>query len=244
MTETGHPWDRREGENNRWFQRFDAFRLLGASRSLLAAVNQEKARKGLKESRNAPGSWKRAAKMWDWFARAEAWDRYLVEQAEAAQETAWKEKIMGPNETLARMSEHARNDLREFFKISERWTEHPLPTEEVLKDEEREVATGDGKTEMRTFYQVKCVVLNLEALLDPEKSHRVKKFADSPKNGVSIELYNADDAAELMAKHHKLLTDQVDVKLEEVVKGYIGVSPDDWDTGEEELPANELRTEP
>jgi hypothetical protein len=225
------PWERMTGETSRWFQRFEAFRLKGVGRSLLGIANEERVAKGQRESHYTPGSWRNAARAWDWQARAEAWDQHLTDQKIAAiqaAEAAWVAKIMGPNETLARISEHSRNDLREFFKISDRWTEHPLPTEEVMGEEEREVKVGE-EYELRTFYRVKSVVLDLEALLDPAKSHRVKKFGDSPKNGVTIELYNADDAAELMAKHHKLLTDTVDVNMYANTKGYIGVSPDDWD---------------
>lgn len=237
------PWERMEDETNRWYHRFEAFRLLGVSRSLNAAVNQERVAKGRTESRHAPGSWRNAAEKWRWYERAEAWDQHLIDEKEAAiraaqeaNEAAWKAKIMGPTETLARISDHGRNDMREFFKIATRWTENPSATEEIIGDEKREVPAGNGETEVRTFYQVRKIVFNVDALLDPEKSHRVKKFVDSPKNGLGIELYNADDAAELMAKHHKLLTDNVDVNMYANTKGYQNVSPDDWDTegGEDE----------
>jgi hypothetical protein len=230
MSET-QPWERTKDEPINWFRRFDSFRLMGTGRSIEAAFVAERLAKGDRGKRRPTRHWYAAARTWDWPARADAWDKHLADEKEAAiraREAAWAEKIMGPNETLARISEHSRNDLREFFKISDRWTEHPLPTEEVIGEEERQVKVGDDY-ETHAFYQVKSVVLDLEALLDPTKSHRVKKFGDSPRGGVTIELYNADDAAELMAKHHKLLTDTVDVNMYADTKGYQQVSPDDWD---------------
>jgi hypothetical protein len=220
---------------------------MGPGRTIEAVYRAEREAKGGRGAQRPNRHWYAKANEYRWREVSEAWDQELVDQKEAAikaaQEAAealWREKIMGPTETLARLSDHGRNDLREFFKISERWTEHPLPTEEVLKDEMREVTIREDQTEMRTFYLVKSVVLDLEALIDPVKSHRVKKFADSPKNGVSIELYDADDAIGLMARHHKLLTDTVDMNMYANTKGYIGISPDDWD----EADASASETEP
>jgi hypothetical protein len=244
MTEL-QPWERRNGETNRWHQRFDAFRLQGPGRSLLSIYlvewrkRRELAGKSMTpEPKSVPGSWTAIAKLQDWYVRANAWDQHLVDQkeavikaAQAAAEAAWREKIMGPTETLARISDHGRNDVREFFKVSERWTENPAPTEEIIEDEVRTVIRHGEEVDL-TFYRVRKIVFDVDALLDPTRSHRVKKFTDSPKNGLGIELYNADDAAELMAKHHKLLTDTVDVNMFAATKGYVGISPDDWDDAE------------
>ena len=96
-----------------------------------------------------------------------------------------------------------------FFKVSERWTQEPLPSEEILEEEEREVAIGD-RIEMRMFYRVKKVALDMDKLLDPEYSHRVKKFTDSPKGGLGVELYSAVDAQTKVGQHHKLFTEVVE----------------------------------
>ena len=76
------PWDRRPDEPDRWFQRFEAFRLLGPIRSKLAVYKadrrerekaglggkrQEKAGKG-GVPRRVPSTWDRAAARWEWRA--------------------------------------------------------------------------------------------------------------------------------------------------------------------------------
>lgn len=62
-------WDRLDGESALWFARFDAFRLLGPSRTIEACYRAEKGR-----DRTCPGSWKTVAVRWQWRERAEAWD--------------------------------------------------------------------------------------------------------------------------------------------------------------------------
>lgn len=59
------------------------------------------------------------------------------------------------------------------------------------------------------------------------------KARSTTKEGERIELYSAQTALELLAKHHKLLTDNVAVSGDITVKGYANVSPDAWDKPEE-----------
>lgn len=54
------------------------------------------------------------------------------------------------------------------------------------------------------------------------------KSRSTTKEGERIELYSAQSALELLAKHHKLLTDNIAVSGTLDVKGYTHVSPDDW----------------
>lgn len=229
------PWERQTGESTSNFSKFEMFRLMGVGRSVLEVANQIRDGKGHKRSHSTPGYLRKNAEKWRWRERAEAWDRHLLAEKEAAiqaAEAAWKKKIMGPSETLARLSDHGRNDMREFFKIGERWSENPAPTEEIIGEEVRTVIRNEEEIDI-TFYRVRKIVFDVDALLDPQKSHRVKKFVDSPRSGLGVELYNADDAVELMAKHHKLLTDTVDVNMYANAKGYQNVSPDDWDADED-----------
>ena len=47
---------------------------------------------------------------------------------------------------------------------------------------------------------------------------------------VEVELYDAQGALALLAKHHKLLTENVDLTTGgEKIKGYINFNPDEWD---------------
>lgn len=59
----------------------------------------------------------------------------------------------------------------------------------------------------------------------------IKKLRKTADGGVDLELYDAQAALEKLGKHHKLFTDQMDVtSAGQRIKGYVMVSPDDWDT--------------
>lgn len=88
MDKEAQPWDRQRDndgklESNLWYDRFTTYRLKGASRSLLGCVNEERATKGRKRSNYTSGSWRRAAKKWDWDKRVLAWDEYKRTEDEA-----------------------------------------------------------------------------------------------------------------------------------------------------------------
>jgi len=72
--ESPEPWEQQMGEPNRWYSRFEIFRLAGPSRSLLAAVNAERQQRGAPKSKSIPQAWAKNAKEWRWRERAEAWD--------------------------------------------------------------------------------------------------------------------------------------------------------------------------
>jgi phage terminase large subunit len=214
------PWEQMEGESSRWFQRFNAFRLMGPGRSILAVylaewrVRQEKAGKSSQnQPTRTPGSWSKQAKADQWHERAVAWDQHLTNLAEAEVEERWRSKIMGSVEARGRMSEFGRNDIRPFFKIVERWTETPLPSEEILKEEQR-VRMVLGEPATYTIYKVKKVVIDMEAFLDPELSFRVKEFTDSPKNGIGFKLHDAPAAIAAVGKHTGAFTEPGDAGSE------------------------------
>jgi len=86
VAENVKPWERLETEPNRWFQRFERFRLLGPDRSILATCNVWRLEKSREVSSSSPKSWREMAAFWHWKERAEAWDQYLSDQvSEAAQ---------------------------------------------------------------------------------------------------------------------------------------------------------------
>jgi hypothetical protein len=68
------PWDRQPEEPNRWYARFERYRLAGPDRSLLGTFNAERAEKGATTKASPSGAWKRASEEWRWRERAEAWD--------------------------------------------------------------------------------------------------------------------------------------------------------------------------
>lgn len=74
-------WEQPQGESAKWFERFSRYRLMGASRSLVACYREEAARLSPEKpssARSLPGSWRNAFKKWQWQERCKAWD---VEQA-------------------------------------------------------------------------------------------------------------------------------------------------------------------
>jgi hypothetical protein len=79
------PWDRQPGEPNRWYNRYERYRLAGAGRSLLAIYNDERQRAGKGErATRVPGAWDRAASRWCWRERAVAWDEHERQKARDA----------------------------------------------------------------------------------------------------------------------------------------------------------------
>jgi hypothetical protein len=186
-----HIWERQKDEPPLWFRRFSAYRLLGPARSLLAAVNQEKVARGKKESRQAGGSWRSAARLWDWVARAKAWDQYLMDETEAR----WVAQIMGPSEVKARLSEQARSDIKEFI------TTKTVPYMTRL---------GPVKDKDGNLLTYETWDINLETL--EKYGYLVKKLSSGP-HGPIIELYSSQDALALVGRTHKLFTDVQDANI-------------------------------
>lgn len=117
------------------------------------------------------------------------------------------QKAMATDEVLNRLADQARSDIGVFFKIAERWTENPARSEEVI-DESVEF---DDKGFQHTRYKVRAVVLDTDKLLDPHYSYLVKKFADTPRNGLTIELHDAQAALALIGRNLGLFKDKVEV---------------------------------
>lgn len=71
------------------------------------------------------------------------------------------------------------------------------------------------------------VTLDLKKALAADKLHLVKRYSKT-KQGVTIELYDAQAALELLGKHYKLWTDVTELAGQIGMKTYQNVSPDDW----------------
>lgn len=83
------PWLQREDESGPAFEAFKAFLDLGPSRSVVEAFRQRESKEGAKQ---ASGRWNSWASLYDWQARARAWDdrqeaiRRRAEEKAAAEE--------------------------------------------------------------------------------------------------------------------------------------------------------------
>ncbi len=117
-------------------------------------------------------------------------------------------RAMGADEVLVRLAEQARADIGQFFKVVERWLRSPLPTHEVL--DERVVVDDADKGTTHVEYLARQVVLDVDKLTNPQFSHLVHKFTDSPRNGLGLELYDGQHALELVGKHHRLFVEAVE----------------------------------
>lgn len=120
------------------------------------------------------------------------------------------EKTMSADEVLIRITEQAKSDLGAFFKTVERWTFHPLPTYDVLDTKEVPILdpAGNPTGEVKISYLVRHVAIDTDKLVDPAYSHLLHKFNDSPKSGIGIELYNKQNALQILAKHYNLTGDR------------------------------------
>jgi phage terminase small subunit len=153
-------------------------------------------------------------------------------EIKAAIDLAVEQIEMSANEALIRNTQVGRGDLGDFFQVVDEWTFYPLPTSEIL--EYKEVNENEGKEgeepKIRTSYRVRRVVLDVDKLVDPRYSHLVKKFTDSPKNGLGIELYDAQKARRTVLEKEGKLKQHVDLTSGgKKIKGYIGFTPDQWD---------------
>lgn len=92
-TESQPIWEQIEGEPDRWFARFNAYRLLGAGRTLFATYRAERENAGRGVSRNIPSSWTKTAQAWRWRERAAAWDVSEVERRETEMRERQREEI-------------------------------------------------------------------------------------------------------------------------------------------------------
>lgn len=119
------------------------------------------------------------------------------------------ERQIKPTEILERLGQQARGEIGQFFRVTERETDLPLPTEEIVREEMRTDANGNP---YRVF-TVRRTVLDLDKLRDPQYSRLVRKFSDT-KNGLSIELYDAQAALEKLGKALGVLRDNVTVNNE------------------------------
>ena len=85
------PWECQPGEPTLWFARFEAYRLQGPDRSLLAAVNAHRQARNKQQSRSVPQAWAKNARRWRWHDRAEAWDQLRRREARQAHAQAVEE---------------------------------------------------------------------------------------------------------------------------------------------------------
>src|SRR6266700_7372594 len=153
------PWLRMEGEPVRWYTRFILFRVLGPKRTILAAVEQErahaKAPKSTQKPKKAhvPGSWKAACITWRWVERARAYDEDKVTKMV---EVYFEDLYQGPALAFHRV-QYLRNILETMTADYNKNNAHMTPEQHIayyarmtaiLKDIREEMAVFDAPTQV------------------------------------------------------------------------------------------------
>jgi len=146
----------------------------------------------------ARSTWYELRDRWEFQAALEAYKRagleWQMSQERRSVESAQRKLRLATSGAAERLVEQTNADIGNLFKVVERWTDDPLPSQEIIGEEEREVTDKSGKTQMVRFYLVRQAVVDLNRLKDPSYSRLVRKFSDSPRSGISIELYDAQAA--------------------------------------------------
>ena len=121
-------------------------------------------------------------------------------EIKAVVDAALQEIQMSADEALIRNTEIGRGNLGVFFKLSDSWMFNPPPSYEII-DEKEIIETDENGEEIgkRISYRVRRIVLDMDKVVDPKYSHLLKKFTDSNRNGLGIEIYEAP------AAHDKVL---------------------------------------
>lgn len=124
-----------------------------------------------------------------------------------------KPNVIGPR-LLAQVSIRAA--------VAQVMQERAMPSYEVLAR-----IADQARSTMDDFLDEEGKI-DLSRARERGKLHLVKSRSVT-KEGERVELYSAQSALELLAKHHGLLTDNIAISGDITVKGYVSVTPDQWD---------------
>lgn len=153
-------WARCDGEPNKWFDRFQIYLLLGASRSVYAAYSTWREREGnargtahqragLRQSRGGlPKSWSEAAAVWQWQKRAESFD--ANERAQAMAE--WETRRDALREQEWKLSQDLLDKARQMLVF---------PLAKTVRSQQ-----GDGQTIVTEVYPAKWSIADAGRLLE------------------------------------------------------------------------------
>jgi len=118
--------------------------------------------------------------------------KWMTDQDQRSVEQAQRRIKRAASPAAERLVEQAQGDVGALFRLVERWTDAPLASQEILQEEDRD----DGEGGSQKFYLVRQAVIDLQRLSDPRYSRLIKKFSDSSRAGLSIEMYDAQRASE------------------------------------------------
>jgi hypothetical protein len=121
------------------------------------------------------------------------------------------ESQMSADEALKLLAEQGRATIGTFFKIVEEWTFYPLPTYEIIDAKEVIDDTNPDKPVTRISYWVRHISIDLDKVIDPRYSGLLEEFSYSPKNGMTIKIYNKQTALDKILRVHGKYKDNLDM---------------------------------
>lgn len=141
--------------------------------------------------------------------------------SEAARRAGYSEK------TAAEQGSRLLRNVNVDAAIKARVEELKMSADEVLV---RLAEQARGATEEFIVVRAGLPFFDWERLQAARKLHLVKKLKYSSDGRPEVEFYDAQAALVHLGRAHSLFTDNVDVKSGgKALKGYVGISPDDWD---------------
>lgn len=115
------PWEQREDESGAAFEAFKTFLDLGIARTVSAAYRQKT---GKASAKMASGQWIKWAKRYEWFARAQEFDRYVAtieareeESAFAASRRLWVSRRSDVQNSAWTLAEALEKKAREILDL-------------------------------------------------------------------------------------------------------------------------------
>ena len=145
------PWDRKDGEPNKWYARFQLYLLQGSNRSVLATVNEDLIKsargKSVKKTKSVPQAFRDATIKWKWKNRAEAYDTEQQQQAMLDQEMLVREQRLLELRLRNKMGENA-----------ERMLDWPISDQTVQEDTGVTIVKGAGWDKRTALDYVKTTV--------------------------------------------------------------------------------------
>jgi len=120
------------------------------------------------------------------------------------------ESQMSADEALKLLAEQGRATLGTFFKIVEEWTYYPLPTYEIIGAKEVVDDTNPDRPVTRISYWVRHIAIDLDKVIDPNYSGLLQEFSDSPKDGITIKIYNKQIALDKILRVHGRFVERVE----------------------------------
>ncbi len=152
-----HPWDKQPQEPQKWFDRFTRYRLMvPTARSMEALYRAETGGNRQKQAAVAPGRWREVAKLWNWRARAEAWDAFIYHQEQQQREGQYQQDVRAHYEhTLALARVTLNLSIRLLYLLNQR----------VQTLEPQQIEVGDIPAFLRASVVAAEHALNVEAHL-------------------------------------------------------------------------------